>query len=139
MTIPHISTRRGGAHAGTTSWPRCPSRWRSTAGTSTTAWRHRRRLLRAPFNPDIFGQTAPVAVGRVLLTFGAAVLAGAVLRRTVVAVGAGPAVSLALPLVAEPAAGRSDGLPGGPPSHSDRAAGRPSQATCGDVIGLFGL
>ncbi|MGW2252459.1 hypothetical protein ACWCXH_20000 [Kitasatospora sp. NPDC001660] len=53
------------------------------------------------FNPDIFMQTWPVMVGRLLLTFGVAVLAGAVLRRTVVAVGAGLAVSVALPFVAE--------------------------------------
>ncbi|MFE2409652.1 hypothetical protein ACFXDE_15045 [Kitasatospora sp. NPDC059408] len=53
------------------------------------------------FNPDIFMQTWPVMAGRVLLTFGLALLAGAVLRRTVVAVGVGLAGSVALPFVAQ--------------------------------------
>ncbi|MFF2547594.1 ABC transporter permease subunit [Kitasatospora sp. NPDC058063] len=52
------------------------------------------------FSPEVFVQTPPVLVGRVLVAFGAAVLAGAVLRRTVVAVGAGLAASVALPFLA---------------------------------------
>ncbi|MEU3570190.1 hypothetical protein AB0E96_17450 [Kitasatospora sp. NPDC036755] len=58
-------------------------------------------LLDGRFSPSIFEQTWPALVGRVLLTFGAAALAGAVLRRTVAAVGVGLAVSVALPVVAE--------------------------------------
>ncbi|MEV7185151.1 ABC transporter permease subunit [Kitasatospora sp. NPDC093102] len=52
------------------------------------------------FNPDLFAQAPPVLVGRVLVAFGVAALAGAVLRRTVVAVGIGMAASVALPFLA---------------------------------------
>ncbi|MFF2950477.1 hypothetical protein ACFVVU_03875 [Kitasatospora sp. NPDC057965] len=53
------------------------------------------------FGRDLFVQGAPVMVARSLLTFAVAVLAGAVLRRTVVAIGIALAVSVALPFVAE--------------------------------------
>ncbi|MBV2155700.1 ABC transporter permease subunit [Kitasatospora sp. SUK 42] len=52
------------------------------------------------FSPDLFVQAPPVLVGRVLVAFGVAALAGAVLRRTVVAVGVGLAASVALPFLA---------------------------------------
>ncbi|MFD8787693.1 hypothetical protein [Kitasatospora sp. NPDC059599] len=52
------------------------------------------------FNPDLFALAPPVLVGRVLVAFGVAALAGAVLRRTVVAVGVGMAASVALPFLA---------------------------------------
>ncbi|MFJ7907633.1 hypothetical protein [Kitasatospora sp. NPDC096204] len=58
-------------------------------------------LMGGRFSPYLFEQTWPVVVGRVVLTFGVAALAGAVLRRTVAAVGIGLAVSVALPFVAE--------------------------------------
>ncbi|MCG6497735.1 hypothetical protein [Kitasatospora sp. A2-31] len=46
------------------------------------------------FSPAVFAQSAPSLVGRSLLAFGVAALAGAVLRRTVVSVGVGLVVSL---------------------------------------------
>ncbi|MEU6968548.1 hypothetical protein AB0A71_12535 [Kitasatospora aureofaciens] len=52
------------------------------------------------FSPEVFVQLPPVLVGRVLVAFGVAALAGAVLRRTVIAVGLGLAVSVALPFLA---------------------------------------
>ncbi|MFE4513199.1 hypothetical protein ACFRMQ_03230 [Kitasatospora sp. NPDC056783] len=58
-------------------------------------------LMNGRFSPDLFEQTWPVMVGRVVLTFGVAALAGAVLRRTVAAVGIGLGVSVALPFLAE--------------------------------------
>ncbi|MGW2372578.1 MULTISPECIES: hypothetical protein [Kitasatospora] len=52
------------------------------------------------FTPESFVQMPPVLAGRVLVAFGTAALAGAVLRRTVIAVGLGLAVSVALPFLA---------------------------------------
>ncbi|MEV7022867.1 hypothetical protein [Kitasatospora sp. NPDC093558] len=57
-------------------------------------------LADGQFSPEHFVETWPVMTGRVVATFGAAVLAGAVLRRTLVAVGFGLVVSVALPFVA---------------------------------------
>ncbi|MFE6051690.1 ABC transporter permease subunit [Kitasatospora sp. NPDC056446] len=53
------------------------------------------------FTPLAFASAPPALVGRVLLAFAVSALAGAVLRRTVVAVGIGVAVSVAVNLVAE--------------------------------------
>ncbi|MBP0453385.1 MULTISPECIES: ABC transporter permease subunit [unclassified Kitasatospora] len=53
------------------------------------------------FAPLLFASAPPALVGRVLLVFGLTVLAGAVLRRTVVAVGIGVAASVVTVLVAE--------------------------------------
>ncbi|MGW3043878.1 hypothetical protein ACWC9T_28405 [Kitasatospora sp. NPDC001159] len=64
-------------------------------------WSAPMSLADGRFNPNLFIQAWPVMIGRVVVTFGAAVLAGAVLRRTVIAVGFGLAVSVALPFVAE--------------------------------------
>ncbi|MFE5583528.1 hypothetical protein [Kitasatospora sp. NPDC056531] len=48
------------------------------------------------FHPDLFVAAPPALIGRVLVAFGVAALAGAVLRRTVLAVGLGLAASVAL-------------------------------------------
>ncbi|MEU6235827.1 hypothetical protein [Kitasatospora sp. NPDC047058] len=53
------------------------------------------------FSPALFVEGAPALAGRALLAFGCAALAGAVLRRTVVAVGAGLVASVAVTFVAE--------------------------------------
>ncbi|MBV6698352.1 ABC transporter permease subunit [Kitasatospora aureofaciens] len=53
------------------------------------------------FNPQLFILAPPVLVGRVLVGFGVAALAGAVLRRTVIAVGIGLAASVAMPFLAQ--------------------------------------
>lgn len=51
--------------------------------------------------PLLFVAAPPALAGRVLLVFAVSALAGAVLRRTVAAVGIGVGVSVATPLVAE--------------------------------------
>ncbi|MFJ2863658.1 ABC transporter permease subunit [Kitasatospora sp. NPDC087314] len=53
------------------------------------------------FLPLLFSAAPPALVGRVLLVFAVAALAGAVLRRTVVAVGIGVVASVVTTLVAE--------------------------------------
>ncbi|MFD7454808.1 hypothetical protein [Kitasatospora sp. NPDC059827] len=63
-------------------------------------WSAPLELLGGQFHPDLFVQASPVLVGRVLVAFGVAALAGAVLRRTVLAVGLGLAASVALPFLA---------------------------------------
>ncbi|MFJ6620309.1 hypothetical protein ACIQOW_22410 [Kitasatospora sp. NPDC091335] len=63
-------------------------------------WSEPLTLRDGRFSPEVFVQTPPVLVGRVLVAFGVAALAGAVLRRTVAAVGAGLAASVALPFLA---------------------------------------
>ncbi|MFJ9443023.1 hypothetical protein ACIRRH_14275 [Kitasatospora sp. NPDC101235] len=63
-------------------------------------WSEPLTLGEGGFSPEIFVQAPPVLVGRVLVAFGVAALAGAVLRRTVIAVGVGLAASVALPFLA---------------------------------------
>ncbi|RKT18843.1 ABC-2 family transporter [Streptomyces sp. 1114.5] len=63
-------------------------------------WSSPLKLADGQFSEDLFAQTWPVMIGRVVLPFGVAALVGAVLRRTVVAVGTGLAVSVLLPYVA---------------------------------------
>ncbi|MEE1785474.1 hypothetical protein PUR71_21535 [Streptomyces sp. SP17BM10] len=99
------------------AWTQGAGRSRWTAGTVTLVggvlvlvaalfgvllrwWSAPLTLKDGGFSPDIFVQTWPVMIGRVVVSFGVAVLAGAVLRRTVVAVGVGLAASVALPFVA---------------------------------------
>ncbi|MEU9074749.1 ABC transporter permease subunit [Kitasatospora sp. NPDC048538] len=53
------------------------------------------------FSPLVFASAPPALVGRVLLVFALSALAGAVLRRTVVAVGVGVVASVVTTLVAE--------------------------------------
>ncbi|MFJ7247651.1 ABC transporter permease subunit [Kitasatospora sp. NPDC098652] len=64
-------------------------------------WSEPLMLMSGGFGPEVFGHAPPVMVGRVLVAFGAAALAGAVLRRTVVAVGLGLAASVALLFLAD--------------------------------------
>ncbi|MGA5819196.1 hypothetical protein ACPC54_15220 [Kitasatospora sp. NPDC094028] len=64
-------------------------------------WSEPLALKGGAFNPDLFVLAPPVLAGRVLVAFGAAALAGAVLRRTVIAVGLGMAASVALPFLAQ--------------------------------------
>ncbi|MFG2845637.1 ABC transporter permease subunit [Kitasatospora sp. NPDC048296] len=64
-------------------------------------WNEPLAIRAGAFNPDLFALTPPVMVGRVLVAFGVAALAGAVLRRTVIAVGIGLAASVALPFLAQ--------------------------------------
>ncbi|MBO1415061.1 ABC transporter permease subunit [Streptomyces sp. FH025] len=63
-------------------------------------WSEPLTIREGGFSPELFEQAPPVLVGRVLVAFGVAALAGAVLRRTVVAVGIGLAASVALPFLA---------------------------------------
>ncbi|MFH8382241.1 ABC transporter permease subunit [Kitasatospora sp. NPDC018058] len=64
-------------------------------------WSAPLELQSGAFTPELFAETWPALVGRVLVTFGVAALAGAVLRRTVLAVGIGLAASVALPFVTD--------------------------------------
>ncbi|MBD0689281.1 ABC transporter permease subunit [Streptomyces sp. CBMA123] len=64
-------------------------------------WSEPLALKGGDFNPQLFILASPVLVGRVLVGFGVAVLAGAVLRRTLIAVGLGLAASVALPFLAQ--------------------------------------
>ncbi|MFF2148883.1 ABC transporter permease subunit [Kitasatospora sp. NPDC058190] len=64
-------------------------------------WSAPLELQSGVFTPELFAETWPALVGRVLVAFGVAALAGAVLRRTVLAVGLGLAASVALPFLSE--------------------------------------
>ncbi|MET8542901.1 hypothetical protein ABZW03_19935 [Kitasatospora sp. NPDC004799] len=62
-------------------------------------WSEPLALMDGRFGPAVFVQAPPVLAGRWLVAFGVAALAGAVLRRTVVAVGLGLAASVGLPFL----------------------------------------
>ncbi|MFF1791444.1 ABC transporter permease subunit [Kitasatospora sp. NPDC058243] len=71
------------------------------AGVVTNWWLEPMARQSGRFTPLLFTAAAPALVGRVLLVFALSALAGAVLRRTVVAVGIGVAASVVSTLVAQ--------------------------------------
>lgn len=63
-------------------------------------WSAPLQMMSGAFGPEVFELAPPAMVGRVLVSFAAAALAGVLLRRTVIAVGLGLAASVALPFLA---------------------------------------